>query len=170
MFFAYSFLQCNLSYIQHLICIMASSSRKREATSSGSAVSDAHFLADVIRTADIDCSNIEKRTKFIKGQLDNMSEDQLTRYPEDPPLTLAASDSLWQPSCRIYDSPVTSALSYLCLQWRSESLIYFFSRSDRFLVHPPHIPFPFADRLITSLLSPLLPILSASATSLYSGM
>ena len=57
---------------------MASSSRKREASSSTTG-SDAHFLSDVIRTADIDHTNIEKRTKFIKTQLDNMSEDQLTR-------------------------------------------------------------------------------------------
>jgi hypothetical protein len=58
---------------------MASSSRKRETASSGTGA-DAHFLSDVIRTADIDCMNIEKRTKFIKAQLDSMSEDQLTRY------------------------------------------------------------------------------------------
>ena len=58
---------------------MASSSRKREAASSSTGA-DAHFLSDVIRTADIDCMNIEKRTKFIKAQLDSMSDDQLTRY------------------------------------------------------------------------------------------
>lgn len=62
----------------HTSIIMASSSRKRE-TASANTGNDAHFLSDVIRTADIDFMNIEKRTKFIKAQLDNMSEDQLTR-------------------------------------------------------------------------------------------
>ena len=57
---------------------MASTSRKREATSA-SAGGDAHFLSDVIRTAEIDNLNTEKMTKFIKAHLDNMSEDQLTR-------------------------------------------------------------------------------------------
>ena len=59
--------------------IMASTSRKREATSV-SAGGDAHFLSDVIRTAEIDNLNTEKMTKFIKAHLDNMSEDQLTRF------------------------------------------------------------------------------------------
>ena len=58
---------------------MASTSRKREAASV-SAGGDAHFLSDVIRTAEIDNLNTEKMTKFIKAHLDNMSEDQLTRF------------------------------------------------------------------------------------------
>ena len=65
-------------YFFHNSIIMASSSRKRE-TASANSGNDAHFLSDVIRTADIDFMNIEKRTKFIKAQLDNMSDDQLTR-------------------------------------------------------------------------------------------
>jgi hypothetical protein len=45
-------------------------------------VSNNDFLADVIRTAEVDAgeANVEKRTKYIKEQLDRMSEEQLTRF------------------------------------------------------------------------------------------
>ena len=37
-------------------------------------------ILEVVHNAGIDKSQVEKRTKFIKDQLDKMSEDQLTRF------------------------------------------------------------------------------------------
>lgn len=66
----------------------SSSSRKRDAStalaSTTATTTSAHpsFLMDCIRSAEHEHSevNVEKRTKFIKSQLDQMNEEQLTRF------------------------------------------------------------------------------------------
>ena len=69
---------------------MASSSsssgvgRKRDSSAMAppkvSSSSHPTFLADVIRSAELSESTVEKRTKFIKSHLDEMNEEQLTRF------------------------------------------------------------------------------------------
>ena len=59
-------------------------SKKRDATAMTAPPklsSNPTFLADVIRSAEhTEEATVEKRTKFIKSHLDEMSEEQLTRF------------------------------------------------------------------------------------------
>lgn len=59
-------------------------SKKRDASAMAAppkvSSSNPTFLADVIRSAELSEATVEKRTKFIKSHLDEMSEEQLTRF------------------------------------------------------------------------------------------